>query len=143
MLMHSCWSIVFNMLSGFDLNSKRSKNHLEMELENLFGKRKGNTFLPLPSSFWPPAQLSPLAQLPLPLALLSPVPAQPRATQQGAGLAPHAQLLPRLHPVPQPLTAWARLPAPSPTSRAPRQSNSNRPRPLASSWEHLPSARPL
>ena len=50
MLMHSCWSIVFNMLSGFDLNSKGSKNHLEMELENLFGKRKGNTF-PSPSLF--------------------------------------------------------------------------------------------
>ena len=76
MWMHSYWSIVFNMLSGFDLNSKGSKNHLEMELENLYGKRKGFLFPPLPffnSACWPflspPAWLGLLAQLfPGPLA---------------------------------------------------------------------------
>ena len=35
MLMHSCWSIVFNMLSGIDLNSKGSKKLL---FENGIGK---------------------------------------------------------------------------------------------------------
>lgn len=48
MLMQSCWSIVFNMLSGFDLNSKGSKNHLEMELEKIILKKKRLSF---PSPF--------------------------------------------------------------------------------------------
>ena len=54
MLMHSCCSILFNMLSGFDLNSKGFKNHLEMNLEiDLEKKEKEILSKPLPSSFWP------------------------------------------------------------------------------------------
>ena len=46
MLMHSSCSILFNMLSGFDLNSKGFKTHLKINLEIWFGKRKGNSFPP-------------------------------------------------------------------------------------------------
>jgi len=109
MLMHSCWSIVFNMLSGFDLNSKGSKNHLEMELENLFGKRKGNTF-PSPSllQFCPAGPLLPRASL---LALLP----FPSVGPAQSGWQP---LLPCLLPS-RPLTAWPRPSEPSPTSARP------------------------
>ena len=47
---HMCWVVLIQKSKGF-------KNHLKMNLENLFGKRKVNSFpFPLPSSFlacWP------------------------------------------------------------------------------------------
>jgi hypothetical protein len=45
MLMHSCRCILFIVVTGFYPNAKRFKNHLKMELENQFGKRKENFHL--------------------------------------------------------------------------------------------------
>jgi hypothetical protein len=45
MLMHSCLCILFIVLTGFYPNAKRFKNHLKIELENQFGKRKENFHL--------------------------------------------------------------------------------------------------
>ena len=130
MLMHSCWSIVFNMLSGFDLNSKRSKNHLEMELKILFGKRKGNTFLlhflisgllaiSLLAQFPPPAQLPPPAG---PLGFPFPSPASSRAGPAWARqpLSPHRPSSRLNCPAPQPLPSWPRVLVPPPTSHPAR-----------------------
>ena len=48
MLMHSCCSILFNMLSGFDLNSKRIQNSFENKFGNLIWKKKRKFFSPSP-----------------------------------------------------------------------------------------------
>ena len=145
MLLHSCWSIIFNMLSGLDLNSKGSKNHLEMELENRFGKEKGNSFsIPSLLQFRPVGHFFPY-WLTWPLAQLSPrrpnsprqpaSPARPPSLRTATAAArsscfsflgqPNtAGQPPPLPPFSLSLIARARTSAPSPTSCAPRARSS-------------------
>jgi hypothetical protein len=70
MLMHTCCCISFIVMSSFDPKLKMIQNHLKMNLEKLYWKKKSKFFsLPLPSSLsacWPSfSPVGPLASLPL------------------------------------------------------------------------------
>ena len=94
MLMHSCWSIVFNMLSGFLFKLKRIQNSFENTFGNLIWKKKKKITFPFPPFLnfgpWP---FSPSRQptRPPPLPFLG----RPSLGQATAATTP-AQLAPQL-----------------------------------------------
>jgi hypothetical protein len=116
MLMHSCRCILFIVVTGFYPNAKRFKNHLKMELENQFEKKRKFSFVSLSlPHFRPVGPFSPLGPLVLPHSLLG------RPSSSG-------QPLPRLPFSPPRLTARAQLLASPPSSRHSRTARLSRSR---------------
>ena len=129
MLMHSCCSISFIVLSGFDPKVKRIQKSFENESRKLIWKV--NYFSsPLPSSFlacWPGFPRWP-TRPPSLLPFLFSCWAGP--TQQGNRCrTPHSSLS---------LTARVHPSAPSPTSRVSRGHGATVARALLALWERLP-----
>ena len=140
--MHSCCSIVFNMLSGFDLNSKGFKKSFGNEFGNLIWKKK-RKFFPSPSllHFGLLAHFLPRRPAGLPSLFLSSPPVFFLGRLNRASWQP---LPPRPPSFSLPLMAWAHLSAPSLTSRASRTVKPQPPpRPSRVVGASSPAPRPL